>query len=247
MNERLLKIGEVAEKTGLTNRTLRYYGEIGLLSPAKRSPSGYRLYGQKELERLQKIQSLKYLGLPLEEIRECLNAGDEDYNLENILYRQMKQVRTEIELGKELYRRLQILAEFLQSSQKPSTQDLLNALNTMTKYEKYYTKKQQEYLKQRREKLGEDRIREVQQEWKELIEAVQSEMENGADPRSDRMQQLAARWEALIREFTGGDQGIRQSLSRMYKNEDAEEVSFGYMNSEIMQFVGQALKARGSG
>ncbi|MCW9708853.1 MerR family transcriptional regulator [Fodinibius salsisoli] len=240
MNDRLLKIGELAEKTGLTNRTIRYYDELDLLKPTKRSRSGYRLYGRDELERLQKIRSLKFIGLQLEEIKECLE--DEDYNLEKIIYRQMKQVRTEIELGKELYSRLKTIANLLKSSEDLSTEELLKTLNTMTKYEKYYTKDQLEYLEKRKQKLGEERIKEVQQEWKELIAEVRTEMEKDTDPNSEKMQELAARWEELIQEFTGGNKEIRKSLSNMYSNEDTEEASHGYVDNETMQFISKAMK-----
>lgn len=239
MNERLLKIGELAKKTGLTNRTIRYYQEIGLLEPAERSRTGYRLYGQKELKRLQKIRSLKHLGLELKEIKNCLkNPG---YNLENIIYRQMKQVRTEIELGKELYKRLETIANHLNSLENPSIEELLKTLNAMTKYEKYYTKDQREYLEQRKQVVGEERIKEVQQEWKELITEVRTEMDKDTDPGSKKMQKLAARWEELIQEFTGGNKEIRKSLFNMYQNEDTKEVSHGYMDNEVMQFMKKAM------
>ncbi|MTI87418.1 MAG: MerR family transcriptional regulator [Balneolaceae bacterium] len=240
MPNRLLKIGELAEKTGLTNRTIRYYDELELLKPTERSRSGYRLYGQDELRRLQKIRSLKFLGLQLNEIKECL--GNEDYNLEKIIYRQMKEVRIEIELGKELYRRLRTIANLLKSSEVLSADELLKTLNAMTKYEKYYTKDQLEYLEKRKEKVGEERIKEVQQEWKELIEEVRIEMEKDTDPNSERMQELAARWEGLIQEFTGGNKEIRKSLSKMYNNEDTEETSHGFVDNETMQFISKAMK-----
>lgn len=240
MNDRLLKIGELAAKTGLTNRTIRYYDEIGLLEPADRSRSGYRLYGRNEVERLQKIQSLKYLGFQLDEVRDYLD--DQDFDLEAIIYRQMKQVRTEVELGKKLYSRLKTIAAHLKSSENPSVDELLKTLHTMTKYEKYYTKDQLEYLEQRKQKLGEERIKEVQQEWRELIEEVQTEMKKDTDPDSEEMQELAARWEELIQEFTGGNKGIRKSLFNLYKNEDTEEISHGYVDNETMQFISKAMK-----
>lgn len=240
MNDRLLKIGELAAKTGMTNRAIRYYGEIRLLEPADRSKSGYRLYGRKEVERLQKIRSLKHLGFQLDEIRDYLD--DQDFDLETIIYRQMKQVRTEIELGKELYSRLKKIADHLKSSQNPSVDELLKTLNTMTEYEKYYTKDQLEYLEKRKHKLGEERIKEVQQEWKELIAEVKTEMEKDTDPNSKKMQDLAVRWEELIQEFTGGNKGIRKSLSNMYNNEDTEEASHGYVDNETMQFISIAMK-----
>lgn len=244
MNQQLLKIGELAKKTGLTNRTIRYYQEIGLFEPAERSRKGYRLYGHAELKRLQKIRSLKYLGFQLEEIKNCLN--NPDYNLENILYRQMKQVRTEIELGRELYNRLTTITNHLNSAENPSVDELLKTLNTMTKYEKYYTKDQQEYLEQRKQAVGKERIKEVQQEWKKLILEVRQEMDKGSDPGSEKMQKLANRWEELIQEFTGGNKEVRKSLSNMYQNEDTKEVSHGYMDKGVMVFMQKAMTMKNS-
>lgn len=71
--ERLLTIGEVRERTGLSARTLRYYEELGLLPGVRRRAGGRRVYGPGEIERLHFIQRLKRLGLSLAEIKE-LNA-----------------------------------------------------------------------------------------------------------------------------------------------------------------------------
>jgi DNA-binding transcriptional MerR regulator len=78
-----MKVGTLAKRTGLTVRTLHHYDEIGLLSPSHRTQSGHRLYGEEEFSRLQQIASLKHLGLPLEEIRECLTRPE--YSLERVL------------------------------------------------------------------------------------------------------------------------------------------------------------------
>jgi DNA-binding transcriptional MerR regulator len=70
---RLLDIGEVCQRTGLSARTVRYYEELGLLPGVRRRKAGRRAYGPDELERLRFIQRLKTLGLSLAEIRD-LNA-----------------------------------------------------------------------------------------------------------------------------------------------------------------------------
>src|SRR5699024_10477118 len=105
----------------------------------------------------------------------------------------MKQVRTEIELGKKLYKRLETITNHLNSAENPSVDELLKTLNTMTKYEKYYSKDQQEYLEQRKQAVGEQRIEEVQQEWKELIAEVRQEMEKDSDPGSEKKQKRIAK------------------------------------------------------
>jgi DNA-binding transcriptional MerR regulator len=65
-----LRIGEVAELTGTTPRTIRYYEELGLLAPsADRSPGAHRVYDQADVERLQEVLRLRrVLGLSLEEL-----------------------------------------------------------------------------------------------------------------------------------------------------------------------------------
>jgi len=65
-----LEIGCVCERTGLSQRTVRYYEELGLLPGVRRRAGGRRVYGADELERLDFIQRLKRLGLRLAEIKE---------------------------------------------------------------------------------------------------------------------------------------------------------------------------------
>jgi len=70
-----LRIEAVARRTGLTKRTIRYYEEIGLLSPCGRSEGGFRLFTEADVARLERIQALKEsAGLALAEIHELLDA-----------------------------------------------------------------------------------------------------------------------------------------------------------------------------
>jgi len=71
------KIGDLAEATGVTVRTLHYYEEIGLLVPSARTPAGHRLYGQSEVARLYRICSLRQLGMPLDGVRRSLAENGE--------------------------------------------------------------------------------------------------------------------------------------------------------------------------
>jgi len=75
VTEQHLRIEAVAQRTGLTKRTIRYYEEIGLLSPCGRSDGGFRLFTDAEVTRLERIQALKdSAGLSLAEIHELLDA-----------------------------------------------------------------------------------------------------------------------------------------------------------------------------
>ncbi len=71
-----IQIGEVAERTGLSLRTIRYYGEVGLAEPSARSQGGFRLYTEGDVQRLLLLKQMKPLGLSLEQMRELLAALD---------------------------------------------------------------------------------------------------------------------------------------------------------------------------
>ncbi len=69
---RAMQIGEIAQRTDLSLRTLRHYDEVGLLRPSGRSHGGFRLYTEDDLERLLIIRRMKPLGFTLEEMVQVL-------------------------------------------------------------------------------------------------------------------------------------------------------------------------------
>jgi len=75
--EGTMHIGAVAERTGLSLRTLRHYDEVGLLPPTGRTEGGFRLYTEADVERLLLIRRMKPLGFTLEETGELLALVDE--------------------------------------------------------------------------------------------------------------------------------------------------------------------------
>jgi DNA-binding transcriptional MerR regulator len=70
----LHQIGEVAERTQLSLRTIRYYEEAGLAVPSGRTSGGFRLYTDEDIGRLELVKRLKVLDLPLDETKEMLSA-----------------------------------------------------------------------------------------------------------------------------------------------------------------------------
>ena len=70
----LLQIGQVAERTGLSLRTIRWYEEEGLVVPTARTAGGFRLYGEEDVARLEVVRRMKPLGFALEEMRELLTV-----------------------------------------------------------------------------------------------------------------------------------------------------------------------------
>jgi MerR family copper efflux transcriptional regulator len=71
-----VRIGELAEQTGLSAKTIRYYESIGVLPPPERTASGYRDYTDEAAERLRFVRSAQAIGLTLGEIRGVLGYRD---------------------------------------------------------------------------------------------------------------------------------------------------------------------------
>lgn len=130
-------VNEVSKLTGVSIRTLQYYDKIGLLHPAKYTESGYRLYDDMALERLQQILLFRELEFPLKEIMEILNSPDFDRN------RALEQQIKMLEMKKEHLENLILFARGIQGT----------GVKTMD-FTVFDTKKLDEYEKQTKEAWG---------------------------------------------------------------------------------------------
>jgi MerR family Zn(II)-responsive transcriptional regulator of zntA len=90
----LLKIGDFARLAGTNLRTLRYYEELGLLSPSQRSQGGFRYYRETDVNRVHMIRDLQELGLQLDRIRELISRRAEGESGQKFVAR-MRQALTE--------------------------------------------------------------------------------------------------------------------------------------------------------
>jgi DNA-binding transcriptional MerR regulator len=71
-SKELARVGEVAGRLGVSPRTIKYYEELGLVQPEARSQGGFRLYGEEEVQRLERVLRMKGMGYSLAAIRELL-------------------------------------------------------------------------------------------------------------------------------------------------------------------------------
>lgn len=234
-----MKVGDLAKQTGVSVRTLHYYDEIGLLSPSHRTETGYRLYAGNDIIRLQQIVSLRQIGFSLAQIRQCLEESK--FSPHQVVQLQLSRLKEQMALQQQLHDRLDAIALRLQSMEALSIQEFIQLIEATTMIEKYYTPAQQDSLKERRQVLGEERIRQAEADWQTLIEDARTAMENGHDPLSESVQALARRWQALIQEFTGGDAGIERSLQTLYQQEGTEAASQGAADSAVMEYMGKAM------
>lgn len=161
-------IKKAAQLSGISTRTLRYYDEINLLKPARVNTSGYRIYGTKEIDRLQLILFYRSLEVPLEQISVLLDKPTEDaHKTLNEHYQKLLEKKVQLEL---LIQTIQNTLEY----QKGKT--------TMTDEEKFLGLKQkklqeneQSYGTELRQKYGEKSVETTNQHWLSLS---QEEVQN---------------------------------------------------------------------
>ncbi len=115
----MFQIAELAQQTGFTPATLRYYEQVGLLEAPERSQAGYRLYSQHDVERVRFIGRAKRLGLSLEEIRSLVGvwAGGEcratRRQLRGLVETKIDAVRTQLEDAATFLRQLEAVDDRL--------------------------------------------------------------------------------------------------------------------------------------
>jgi len=238
------KISRLAEQSGLTVRTLRHYDSIGLLRPSHRSEAGYRLYDDRDVERLARILALRSLGMSLSDIQRSLNQGC--LSLIECLEAHAATLDDAIARQRQSLTRTADLLNRLRADPSPSMESIQEAMEVIRMFEKYYSPEQLEQLRKRADQVGPERIQQVQQEWTELFAAYRQAQAEGLAVDSPQVQALASKSRSLIAEFTGGDAGIEQSLGNLYQGEGPQQVlePHGYeMDEELWTYMSRAQQA----
>jgi MerR family transcriptional regulator, thiopeptide resistance regulator len=239
-----LKVGELARRTGLTVRALHHYDAIGLLKPSLHTEAGYRLYTAGDIARLQQVLSLRQLGFSLEEARDCLNRPG--FSPLEVIGLHLARLREQIELQRKLCERLEAVAAHLRAAGEVSADEFLRTIEEMTMMETYFTPEQLERIRRRRDELGEECLRQKQEEWAELIALIRAEMERGTDPADAKVQALAQRWLRLVDWTTGGDPAIKQAIKRHWEEQgDALAARHGsqYDSRPVWGYIEKAVAA----
>lgn len=243
----LFKTQEFAKLAGVTVRALHHYDKLGLLKPKQRSRSGYRLYSQRDFGRLEQIVVLKYLGMPLKQIRGLLEA---DAKLGQALRRQQMVLA---EKRRQLDRAVAAIEKAQQcfDARREPDWNLLKYVvqeiemqNSVDWSKKYYSPEAQEKVEGRKGLWSPELQERVSREWSALFADVEAAL--GEDPAGAKAQALAARWKKLVGEFTGGDAQIQKGLNAMYADQGnwpaATKSAYG-IKPEIMDFITRAMRA----
>jgi MerR family transcriptional regulator, thiopeptide resistance regulator len=247
--EDLFQAREFANLTGVTVRTLHHYDRLGLLKPSRYSQAGYRLYRKSDLQRLEQIVALKFIGFSLSEIKRILSHGSID--LATAL-RQQREAITEKRDRLDLAVRAIQRAEYvLGLSREPDSESLvkiievINMQNHMDWSKKYYSEEGQREIQKRAASIPTEVIEQAQGDWVVLIKEVEAAVACGESPGSENAQALAARWSELIKGFTGGNPEVQKGLNKMYADRNNWQASMPKpFGDEVQSFIVKAMKHR---
>ena len=246
----MYRVNEFAERAGVTVRTLHHYDRLGLLKP-RRTEAGYRLYGLSDLERLEQIVALKFLGIPLKQIRALFHRGAPELSCALRMQRRVLEEKRQL-----LDNAINAIGEAEKSTrpgEKPDSAvlkkiiEVIEMQDNMDWSKKYYSQEAQAKIEERKQLWSPENQERWSKEWSDLFRDVEAAL--GEDPAGEKAQALAARWKKLVEGFTGGDREITAGLSRMYKDRPNWPASMQqrvqpFSNKKVWEFI---QKASGAG
>ncbi|MDT5268135.1 MAG: hypothetical protein QOH49_321, partial [Acidobacteriota bacterium] len=195
------------------------------------------------------ILTLKFIGLPLEEIRGLLDRRSLDLaETLRLQHEALTEKRRQLDMALRAVREAADVVA--RGGGEPDWNTFKKIVEVITMQhdtewmKKYYTEEQLADLARR----GTPEVLErAPREWQKLIGEVEAAAAEGLDPASERAQALAARWEGLVEEFTGGDPGIRENLRRLYADQTNWPSTFQKPYSdESSAFIRKAQEAKES-
>jgi MerR family transcriptional regulator, thiopeptide resistance regulator len=258
---RLYKAREFAGLAGVTVRALHHYDRIGLLKPL-RSSSGYRLYSLADLERLEQITALKFLGVPLGEIKTLLESSPltlgESLDLQRRALTEKRDIITRaidaIEAAEKLVRSgkvtdASVLRRIIEVIEMQPEENFMR---------KYYTEEAWEKRSQVAKEIPPETRERHKEAWRQLFLKVESALD--LDPASETAQLFTKEWVLLAEMATGGDSGVKAAAIKAWKDhqnwpldaQDALLVRYGLAAGsdrdasmrrveKVAKFIGQAI------
>ncbi|MCH8621634.1 MerR family transcriptional regulator [Undibacterium sp. TS12] len=225
----LLKIGELASRTGLTIRTLHHYDKIGLLKPSIRSDAGYRLYDSADVKRLHRIQALRRLDLSLAEVASIIDGEGAD--LQDVIADQISSLDQQIAQSVELRDRLHELSSLLQAKHEPNLEYWLSTLEMMSLLGKYFSR--DEILHMRELESGDKG--KIDLRMQPMVIAARALLDQKIPANDPRAKQLAQKWVLTMNDLIP-DPRLLKKFSTMHRKEPSLQALSG-VDDEMMDYI----------
>ncbi len=214
----------------------------------RRTRAGYRLYGSRELERLEQLVALKFLGIPLKQIQKLLDRDRPA--LPDALRAQRKALDARRRMLDQAIAAIRNAESLLAEGRHPGPDvlhkiiEVLEMQDNMDWAAKYYGEEAREKVEARKQLWSPELQEKVTQQWHELFHDIEAAL--GEDPASRKAQALAARWNELVVGFIGGDHGIAEGLNRLYADQQnwpaaMQERMQPFLKKEVWEFIRRAM------
>jgi DNA-binding transcriptional MerR regulator len=249
----LRRIKAFATEAGVSVRTLHLYDRLGLLRPAAVSQSGYRLYGEAELERLEHILALRFVGLRLAQIKELLGGADQPLIAalrmqREVIARQKHRLDSALTLIQEAERALTAGASADRWRILRTVMEGFEMQNDWKWTQEYYSEAAREKIDERRRNVAPELVERGQRDWTTLIAEVEAAVSQGIEPSGADARALAQRWRSLVASFTQGDGEIGRGLSHLWSDQTHWPKDFKRPWSDAADaFIKQAMGCEANG
>ena len=245
------RIKEFAKLAGVTVRALHHYDRLGVLKP-RRTAAGYRVYYDRDLERLEQVVALKFVGLSLGKIKTLLDRDPlEVREALRMQRRVLEEKRRLLDRAIDAIREAESAADpgkRLDAQLLKKIIEVIEMQNDSDWMLKYANHAAVEKVADRRHLWSPELQERVSKQWMELIADVESSL--GEDPQGAKGQALAERWMTLVEGFTGGDSDIRDSVKNLYAHrsewpEEAKRQMEPFrIRKEVWTFINAAIAGR---
>ena len=249
---KLYHVREFAQLAGVTVRALHHYDRLGLLKPS-RTEAGYRLYYLRDLERLEQVVALKFLGIPLKQIRLMFQRGTNGGNgMSESLRMQRRVLEEKRRLLDSAIRAIEEAEKATAQGNRPDSDilkkiiEVIEMQDNMDWSKKYYSEEAQAKIEERKKLWSPENQERWTKEWTDLFRDVEAAL--GEEPASAKAQALAARWRKLVEGFTGRDPQIASGLSKMYQDRpnwpaNMQQRMQPFSNKKVWEFIQKAFAA----
>lgn len=213
-------IGQLARASGVTVRTLHYYDEIGLVSPAERTPAGHRRYVEADIRRLYRVRALSELGLSLDQVATALNGGEADEldSVRDLLTAQLADLERQTGRIEESKQRIRAMLDQLAGSVMPEPEQFLTTLEPLqVDLDRYLTRAQQTAMTANATTLGTATLEALKAEWIDLFTQLRQHLRDGTPADDERVRALARRWRELVATF-GTDPHLKPAIQAIWQD-----------------------------
>lgn len=260
-----LRIGQIAERSGVSAKALRLYEQRGLLKPCSHSEAGYRMYGPDALRRLMQIVVLKRSGFTLAEIAGLLSS--QEPVIATLLGERIKALQREMADKAQALKTLQVIAQQVDAASTLNLNQLLESITMTSKAQLHATDSQRvairtraqtfravltpeeskrfsQRLDQKLESLSADELEAMQRPWRELSAEIRATMDAGTPASDPNVSELARRWHTFVTSVTDRDPNFLNKIRDLYLQHPELMVEQS-MSPTMIDYMSAAMKAVG--